>query len=170
LQSIKKALKQYKFEQPPQLPLFIFDDIHDFVNKKEGVPKLDPNADALVSWALEMVNQQLMTFVMLTSEEQVIAPLKKGSFFASDEILIDYQFIPLVSGFSSRLDVEHIPFVDNSKLKEILCKNWKISHDLADRVVGLIGGNMGDLEAISLVLPENCGNSNITHLIEGIFH
>lgn len=49
------------------------------MNKKDGIPKLDPNADALVSWALEMVNQRLMTFVMLTSEEQVIAPLKKGN-------------------------------------------------------------------------------------------
>lgn len=75
----------------------------------------------------------------------------------------------LVSGFSSRLDVEHIPFVENSELKDILCFNWKISRELAEKVVGIIGGNMGDLEAISLVLPESSDNSDFEQLIERMY-
>ena len=77
LASIKQALEKHREDKRP-LPLFIFDDVQDFVNT--ATETMQPNADLLLSWALEAANQKLMSMVMVTSEREAIIPLKKSMY------------------------------------------------------------------------------------------
>jgi len=152
LSAIKLALVEFKRENatresPRPIPFLIFDDIYEFVEPRNNVsaPSFQTNADILASWALEMVSQQLLKLMMITSETHMIAVLK------------------MTSGFSARMNVmEHFSPVDKGELLRILCERWQIHETVATHVVNQIGGNMGDLEAIAHELPVRAEDRSLT--------
>jgi len=133
---IKEALQLLPAEKLS--PLFILDDVQKFC--KDGVVKSD--AADFLTWCQEMTNLSLLNFIMISSDRQAIEPVQN------------------LSGFSARLKVIEMPYVDGTALKTLLQNaptemhipgpppsilRATLSESEANYVVDRLGGHMGDI-------------------------